>query len=139
METNQGFSDMNLKQIEKLSPVEIEYKDNLYVDGLYDAGIKRIKIDKKLCGNNKIETLLHEIGHAIHDKNGCKCIYTRNHPLGEYHAYRFVMKFVKDNLVLVDVFVEDVIEGFNSFSQAHNIAAKRIMKLKGWKKLNRVV
>ena len=144
METDTGISSMNLKQIEKLSPVKIKYTDicreyGIFCDGGYIPAAKIIIIDNTVINSKREATvLLHEIGHAkCHEKN-CKCINRKNHTLGEYHAYRFVMKYAITNSTLIEGFVKDVKLGLN-YDLVHIIAAKRIMKLKGWKKLNQVV
>lgn len=134
---------MNLKQIEKLSPVEIEYGYLYCQSGVYKWRKRYIKIDKNLKSKLKRLVLLHEIGHANCHKNGCQCMSYHDSKaviLSEYHAQRFCMKLIKNDKALVNKFIKEVKWIVEQGCYPHHAAAaKRIMALRSWKKLNQVV
>ena len=134
---------MNLKQIEKLSPVKIEYTYLGCQSGVYKWQEHCIRIEKTLESRIKRLVLLHEIGHANCHKYNCRCMLNydkQNVILSEYHAQQFCMKLIKNDKALVNIFVKEVKwVAEQSFFPHHSEAAKQIMRLKGWKKLNQVV
>ncbi len=128
---------MTLTEVKKLSPVKITYKYSVSGGGEYVGSNRCINITKNLKRNDKIECLLHEIGHAIHHANNCRCMLNLdNHALAEYHAARFVMKHIQNNSVLIKVFIDKVNRELkNAFYRSPHLAAvKRIIKLKQWDK-----
>jgi len=135
---------MTLKEIEKLSPVKIYYKQNPEYGTAYFSCMepheiyqeRHIEIDADLCLAERIVATLHEIGHAIHHVRNCKCFEDiTDHTLAEYHAYRFTMKHIKNNNELIKVFVANIDKAINSDGHEHKTAAKRIIKLKSYAKL----
>ena len=125
-------------QIEKLSPVKIIYRRSIDCCGLYDATNKYITIEATIVGAEKAVVLLHEIGHAIHDAKNCRCMAMEdrsNHTLGEYHALRFVMNYIKGNQEQIQIFIQGIIRELRRGDIAHRTAVRRIMKLKAYKKL----
>jgi len=129
---------MTLTEIKKLSPVKIYYR-SVYGNGEYHPLEKCILIDKDLRGAVKMGCLLHEIGHAIHHAEGCRCMTLSNHTLAEYHAMRFVMKHIKDNPVLIRVFIDKTIFLLVKGDSEYRTAAERIMKLKQWKEFCKII
>ncbi len=96
-----------LRKIIELSPVPVSFVkfipsmmgENTICYGRYQyADLYRecIDIKKGLRLQEKIGVLLHEIGHAKCDEDGCICA-SKNTWKGEYHADMFALKWLLDN------------------------------------------
>ena len=111
---------MTLTEIKKLSPVRITYETYISGDGEYRGTSKTIAVSRLLKHNNKMETLLHEIGHAVHDAIDCPCMQDLDdHTLAEYHAARFTMKYIKNNPALIRVFIGKINQIAAAFEFSH--------------------
>lgn len=132
---------MKLSEIKALSPVQIIYKPILshwLCNGLYfSCDIPpRIEVENSLNGAKLKCVMLHEIGHAIHHKQNCRCMQNRNnHTLAEYHAFKFAMGHIEDDEELAECFVNEILKNALGFKGEHKIAARQLAKLKLWKKL----
>jgi len=134
---------VKLKQIEKLSPVPVRYKDVDLASGYYVRDdldeLPGVVVKKSLKTDQKIIILLHEIGHAVCDKKRCKCQHPHKKApsfLTEYHA----MKFVLDYLVkcpdkkLITIFVNTLSE-ITYYHPVYLRVKNKIGKLKEYKSL----
>lgn len=103
---------------------------------------KNIYISNTLEEHQKLAVLAHELGHALCDKNNCKCSpamktlpYTSS--LVEYHANKFAFKWLLDNKCkqALKYGIELIREqSLWSNHDPHGRAARCIMKLKLWQK-----
>ena len=78
-------------------------------------------------------SLAHETGHALCDAKGCKCMSPDQKTLCEYHAYKFLLKWLLGHRCKEAVrHACDLIERVTSFNNFphHRAAAKRVVKLK---------
>jgi Zn-dependent peptidase ImmA (M78 family) len=137
-----------LKILEKLSPCEIEYTFTDYGRYTFDYSdenmeINLIKIDLTLKEHEKLAILAHEMGHALCDKNKCKCFseIRKNmngvSSLAEYHAHKFALKWLLDNGCkrALRYYIKTIRKlSKPPIIEAYIKAAKRIMKLKLWQK-----
>lgn len=132
---------MNCKQIEKLSPVKIEYVR--LPDGgrfYYSTSPPHIEIRDDVNDMVKATALLHEIGHAVCYTKGCRCFEKPiDHRLTEYHAYKFVMVHIKNDKRLQRQFIRDIKFVLHNVRYPdHAIAAERITKSKQWAKFCKI-
>ena len=129
---------MILNEVEKLSPVRIEYRDNYPYQGSYYSSIKLIAVKTRIDKVLQAVVLLHEIGHAICDAANCEC-RKKGAVLREYHAIKYTMEHIVDKAEMIKMFVPNIIEvsHFIDFPD-HRIAIKQIMKLKQWKKFYKI-
>ena len=136
---------MNLKDLVCLSPVSVYFfeMDGIFVGTYYDkaesiTGKAHIEIDSKLTNNQKITTLIHEIGHAFCDAKGCKCMKNSDHTEREIHTNIFVLRQLikhKQKEILREEIhhIEQVAAGA-AFHEYYINAADHIMKIKLWQK-----
>ena len=127
---------ITIEQIKKLSPVKIVHQENLDSWGRYNHVDKYVEIVGTLGNLLYKIVLLHEIGHAICDKNNCRCYGTNDRKLREYHAFKFVLIHVKNDKRLSKMFIDESNNlVLNDFWPDHQHAIIRLKKLKTWKRL----
>jgi len=101
-----------------------------------------IKINKNQSISEKIVDLLHEGTHAQHDLQGCKCMNDEakenenEQILAEYHAMQETLKIAHrwQDKQIMKAAIDVVQMALVCDSYSHSKAAKKIMKLKSWKK-----
>lgn len=132
---------MTLKEITKLSPVEVRYVPMPDGGRYYLNTPQYITINENIGKIQQATALLHEIGHALCDIKKCKCFKKSvDEVLREYHAYKFVLKHVKNDKKLMRQFIKDVEYVLNNNCYPdHNKAVQRIIRLKQWTKFCKVV
>ena len=98
------------------------------------------QIEIKTVGNvaENVAVLLHEKVHSEHENNECKCMQQHDRTLSEYHAFKESLQAalkldsvdaVKESMKIVRYALEH-----NVYPNPHTKAAKRIIRLKLWKK-----
>ena len=99
-----------IKKIVRLSPVPVVFRESIhtlrgFVDGWVTMGRycpkngsfkECIEVVKNIPHRKKIGILLHEIGHAICAKRGCRCA-TKVSWEGEHHADMYALKWLLDH------------------------------------------
>jgi len=142
---------MNIKELENLSPCPIKYVPFMIGgSGSFIVGRSIFKCKIEIRGSasepEKLASLAHEIGHALCFSKKCKCMKDAHEPgehlgynaiLAEYHAMKFCIKWLlknkqKEALINEVSLLEREVKEIGSI--AHSEAAKKIMKLKLWKK-----
>ena len=137
---------VNINELKRLSPVPVSFMDVMthrqfsgaYYSIKYCSGKPCIEIRKDLTNGQKIITLIHEVGHALCDSEGCKCMSNPDHTQREIHANKFVlrrlMKYkLKKEIKVEMVQIEKQANGLTNYIY-YKTAAKHIMKLKLWQK-----
>lgn len=79
-------------------------------------------------------TLIHEIGHALHYKRGCKCFINKDRVLQELHADRFGLHFMLQHKFVMPLrFTIQHIKK-RVYIPIYNDAANQLQKEKIWNK-----
>ena len=95
--------------------------------------------DDEINPIQQLSSLSHELRHAECEVNRCSCSYPDDdRALSEYHAgiaqVRYALRHTSVSGLMKHVFYH-IATQLNSGSRPHAIAARRIIKLKTWKKL----
>ena len=142
--------DTTLNMLIRLSPVSVNFVSANKI-GLSPNGIRigvycycnslKLKIEpyieilNSLSKYKKINTLLHEIGHAKCDKEKCPCMKLDDYIEGEIHAYKYTLEWLLKNKQKKALKIEiEHIEDHLGRTDYYCEAAKHIMKLKLWQK-----
>ena len=121
----------------KLSPCKIiflsQYDKEIATHGEYDIYTKTINILDSLEVEQKILSLVHEIGHAICDKNKCICLqqYPKLAGLAELHAVIYSLNYCYANKhkKLLSMLVTNLVyNAGRRVKTCHTIAIKQIVK-----------
>jgi len=109
------------------------------VIGLYDPNLpKRIYVENTLPNYTKLNVLLHEYGHFLHDMDECKCSAFHNRKLSnpvlcEIHAERYCLSKLHNDQMWECLKIEKRLLKKNWDNFPHSQALKRLMKSKTWK------
>jgi hypothetical protein len=133
---------IELKEIEKLSPVKIVYTNLSDCNGAYSGAwrqkIPLIEIQKGMDRETTIICLLHEIGHAVCDKTKCRCLHPVKYPpnfLSEYHAIKSVLDFLRKHPDKKLIKTFDTYLGGIIYNPIFAKVVKKIRNLKRYKSL----
>lgn len=139
-----------LEEVYQFSPVEIRevlplrlaahgFSAAYYNKAMREEGCPHIEYRSDLTEEEKLLDLVHEVGHAVCDKNDCRCMRSTKYKwMREYHAAIFSLKWWlkrKDKRHL-KLTIEDI-KIWRTYSIHNGIyqkATKKVVKLKLWQK-----
>lgn len=124
-------------QLERIAPYPVvNYEENPKYGGRFVYGDKPvIKIAPYMkTPAIRVAILVHEIGHAIHYKRGCKCM--DEWELSELHAHRFALRFMLRYkfVTALRYTIRHTINGMPHFPRYYVTAFEQLQTEKIWQK-----
>ena len=137
-----------IKRLIELSPCVVQFTSVMHYYGEFchpDEAENHIKVYSGAKEYEQIAVLAHEIGHALCEEKKCKCRKSLpgDHAPTEYHAMKFGLNWLLKHRHKESLMWEvDNLEKWSVFCQCspdHQKAARKVMKLKLWKKCKKFI